>query len=284
MFRYAWNMVFLVVVVAPAAFLWGSAGDIFTFIAPDSTITYDLETGEGSGTIGMLLAEDPDNPGFPNNVSGWSMGLIHDPSLLSIISVERGAYIRTLNDGDGPDFFEIGIFPNGFGIGSVYCFTGCTVCTYEEEKEIAAVTYATVPEILAGDEDGEATLLEWTEELGEPPYRLLVFAGMDIPAAVRDGVVDLVPIAFRRGDCNSDGLFDIGDPIFALNYLFGEGPPTSCDDACDTNDDGLFNIGDPIYGLGALFSGGPPPSAPFPDCGPDPSGDDLRCLVFATCP
>ena len=212
MSRYVWIRMLLVTVAAPVAALWGSAGDLFTFIAPDSTITYDLETGEGSGIIGMLLGEDPDNPGPPINVQGWSMGMMHDPGLLSISSIEMGAYIRTLNDGNGPDFYEVGMFPNGYGIGSVYCFTGCTVCTYEEEKEIAAVTYATVAENLAGDEDGETTLLEWTEELGDPPYRIVVVVdGFSFPGGVRDGVVDLLPIAFTRGDCNSDGLFDIGD-------------------------------------------------------------------------
>ena len=57
----------------------------------------------------------------------------------------------------------------------------------------------------------------------------------------------------------------------------------SCDDACDANDDGLNNIADAIYVLSNLFSMGPNPPSPFPDCGPDPTGDGIRCTAFAPC-
>jgi hypothetical protein len=46
-------------------------------------------------------------------------------------------------------------------------------------------------------------------------------------------------------------------------------------DACDTNDDGRFDIADAVYILSYVFDGGPPPPPPFPDCGIDPTPDDL---------
>ncbi len=72
----------------------------------------------------------------------------------------------------------------------------------------------------------------------------------------------------RRGDCNSDGLFDIADVIYGLSKLFGEPSlPASCEANCDANDDNLLNIADPITMLSFLFSGGAALPAPFPDCG-----------------
>jgi hypothetical protein len=91
------------------------------------------------------------------------------------------------------------------------------------------------------------------------------------------------PEEFIRGDGNVDGLINIGDAIFGLNYLFG-GTPSICLDAQDTNDDGSIDIGDPISTLGFLFSGGESPSAPFPGCGEDPTSDTLNCSGPASCP
>ena len=77
---------------------------------------------------------------------------------------------------------------------------------------------------------------------------------------------------------------DIGDAIFALNYLFG-GLESFCGDALDTNDDGNIDIGDPVALLGVLFSGAAPPSTPFPECGQDPTADTLDCEFGPTrCP
>jgi hypothetical protein len=89
---------------------------------------------------------------------------------------------------------------------------------------------------------------------------------------------------FVRGDCNADGFFDIGDPIFTLNFLFSDGDFPTCDDACDANDDGGVDISDSIYVLAAQFSGGPSPLPPFSDCGVDPTDDTLDCGAFSFCP
>ncbi len=90
---------------------------------------------------------------------------------------------------------------------------------------------------------------------------------------------------FVRGDANSDDNYDISDAVFSLAALFTPGaPPPSCNDAADSNDDGGFDISDAVYTLGALFTpGSPQPTAPFPDCGVDPSMDSLAC-TSSPCP
>ena len=81
--------------------------------------------------------------------------------------------------------------------------------------------------------------------------------------------------AFIRGDSNSDGRYDIADPIAAINFLFNNGATPVCLDSVDLNDDGKINIADAIYGLNALFRGGSDPRPPYPDPGLDPTVDDL---------
>ncbi|MEC9477500.1 MAG: hypothetical protein VX764_10720 [Planctomycetota bacterium] len=92
------------------------------------------------------------------------------------------------------------------------------------------------------------------------------------------------PILFIRGDANTDGVVDIGDPIQVLLYLFSGGI-LQCDDSADINDDGVVDIADPIELLTQLFiiPSNPIP-APFPDCGTDPTPDQLDCLEYPNCP
>lgn len=91
------------------------------------------------------------------------------------------------------------------------------------------------------------------------------------------------PLMFVRGNANSDGVLDIADPVFILNFLFLGGPSPACTATADANDDGVLNIADPVYILNFLFLGGAPPPQPFPDCGPDPTIDELGCDSYPAC-
>jgi hypothetical protein len=81
---------------------------------------------------------------------------------------------------------------------------------------------------------------------------------------------------FQRGDINSDGVFDLADPIGVLDHLFGTGG-IACESAADSNDDGSLDLSDAIHALGSLFGFGPEPLAPFPDCGAELTPDTLSC-------
>lgn len=82
---------------------------------------------------------------------------------------------------------------------------------------------------------------------------------------------------FIRGDANANGSVDIADAVYNLDFLFNAGASV-CRDAQDSNDDGQVNLADPVFSLAYQFSGGPTPSAPFPACGADPTGDALDCV------
>ncbi len=108
------------------------------------------------------------------------------------------------------------------------------------------------------------------------------------PAMVE--VAALVPSAappinetFVRGDVNSDGSLDIGDPLAALGFLFHGVPAPSCVDSVDVDDSGTVDLADPIALLDHLFSGGPGPAWPFPNCGPDPTPIDPNHCAESAC-
>ena len=257
-----------------------ASGEIFHFIGPDDSITYDPATGVGSGVLSFFIQEDTQSPGFPNNVAGWSMGNECDPNLVTVILVEQGEYLETEIE---PAFFAPAVLPNGFTVGCVYDFFGQQVCTYEEAKEVLLVTYDTVEATLAGDLDGETTNLVWVDTLGTPQVEttLVLSTGASVPPLFNDGIVELVPeVAWRRSDCNGDGAFNIADGIFLLNFLFQDGPPSTCNSACDVNGDSFMDSSDAIYSFNYQLLGGPPPPAPFPDCG---TGVDDDCDSYAGC-
>lgn len=109
-------------------------------------------------------------------------------------------------------------------------------------------------------------------DLGTQPTFTLTIIDNDAPPA----------ITFVRGDTNADGTIDITDPIYALGYLFSNGPAT-CLNALDANDDNGVDISDAINLLGYLFGGGAAPPAPV-ICGPDPTPGAIECAGFAACP
>lgn len=75
---------------------------------------------------------------------------------------------------------------------------------------------------------------------------------------IRAGFVHAAHV--KRGNPNADGLIDLGDAIYILNYLFKSGPNPCPVEAGDVNCDGLVDLGDAIFLLNYLFKGGPAPT------------------------
>ena len=88
---------------------------------------------------------------------------------------------------------------------------------------------------------------------------------------------------FRRGDANVDSTVDTSDAVRILLVLFSQEIRPDCLDALDANDDGSVDVSDPVYVLLFLFDGGARPGPPYPDCGDDPSLDDLDCATYSEC-
>mgnify|MGYP001364745287 CR=1 FL=1 len=63
-----------------------------------------------------------------------------------------------------------------------------------------------------------------------------------------------------------------------------QGYDALCLDACDSNDDGIINLADSVYLLNFLFSFGNPTPDPGPySSGEDPTEDSLDCALPAAC-
>jgi hypothetical protein len=74
-----------------------------------------------------------------------------------------------------------------------------------------------------------------------------------------DTLLVITESAFIRGDATRDGVIDISDVVYLLNYLFVGGPAPVPLAAGDANSDGIVDASDIVYLLNYLFVGGPPP-------------------------
>jgi hypothetical protein len=74
--------------------------------------------------------------------------------------------------------------------------------------------------------------------------------------------IDIFNTFFIVADANRDGLINIGDAVFIINYAFRDGPPPVPYEAADANCDGLVNIGDAVNILNYIFREGPRPDCP----------------------
>jgi hypothetical protein len=71
---------------------------------------------------------------------------------------------------------------------------------------------------------------------------------------------DLVKIElFIRGDATGDGIINVGDVVFLVNYLYRGDIPPFPEDAGDANCDGVVNVGDVVYLVNYLYRDGDPP-------------------------
>jgi len=98
---------------------------------------------------------------------------------------------------------------------------------------------------------------------------------------VRESYLVIGNSKFIRGDVNGDSTVNVSDVIYLLNMLFPT-PNFFCMDAADCNDDGALNVIDATFLLEHLF---PIPSLPppYPECGYDPTDDNLNCCEYESC-
>lgn len=115
---------------------------------------------------------------------------------------------------------------------------------------------------------------------GEADNTFLTWEDEEIYPVIVDGVLQVVEAPlFIRGDADNNLLVEMPDAVYILRYKFVPGsPPPDCMDAADADDNGALEMPDAIYILRYKFvPGSPPPPEPFPECGIDPTGDELGC-------
>ncbi|MFH1336751.1 MAG: dockerin type I domain-containing protein, partial [Candidatus Zixiibacteriota bacterium] len=63
-----------------------------------------------------------------------------------------------------------------------------------------------------------------------------------------------------RGDANRNGVIDVSDIVYLINFIFREGPPPNPLTLGDAGCNGYITIGDIVFLINYLFKSGPAPS------------------------
>jgi hypothetical protein len=71
--------------------------------------------------------------------------------------------------------------------------------------------------------------------------------------------ISVVIEPFLRGDVNVDGIVDVGDCVYLINYIFKYGPEPSPLESGESNCDDIIDVGDIVYLINYIFKYGPPP-------------------------
>jgi len=91
------------------------------------------------------------------------------------------------------------------------------------------------------------------------PYYWMIIAWDNHGATTGGQVWDFTTQALC-GDTNNDGVINVGDVVYLINYLYKGGPepqPILCSGDC--NRDGVVNVGDVVYLINYLYKSGPAP-------------------------
>lgn len=244
---------------------------------PDYSLILTDDTVVGGTNAECTVFIDNENG---ESLSGFSFSICQDPTLVNAVDAAFGEDLQAMNDGDGPDFFGIGFFPEGIGCGTVFGLLGGVYLLPDSLNECVLMTYETFPTPPTTSE------LQFCDTVGSPPsaITLVLQSGGSVDDPILDhGLVTFIDgPSIVRGDVNGNGTINIADPIIMLAYMF-QGGPGVCVAAMDVDGDNTVVIADALYLLFYINGLGPMPVAPFPSCGViDPA--PLPCDDFPACP
>lgn len=127
-----------------------------------------------------------------------------------------------------------------------------------------------------------AELFPWTESYSDAGYRSDFVHTYEVRAlngAYRESQgCPVETFSTLVADGNGDGVTDVADVIYLIQYLFAGGPAPLGD--ADGNGDGAVNVADVFYLINYLFGGGPPP-VPLE---PGAAGADVLAIGHAEAP
>jgi hypothetical protein len=266
-------------------------------LEPAQQTIYGHQGQTVSADLSVVLTTGGDHQG--QGAQGWSLSISSEDCEIVSATTDGTA-------GEGADFAETQLTrevredpegnpdagcPDGeHGVVSAVVLKFGKPPVYLQRMGTATVLAMDVQSTKTVEVEGPVTgAIEWIdlcEGLGEGVDNVVTVEGNTTSLCCMQGAMFTfvaVERLFIRGNPNNDAKVDICDPIWIINELFLDGPPTLCQEAADANDDGTIDTSDAVYLIEYQFLGKSAPPAPFPECGRDPAADGLPCESFPMC-
>ncbi|MEC9476955.1 MAG: hypothetical protein VX764_07965 [Planctomycetota bacterium] len=123
-------------------------------------------SGPATSAVGASLDQSANFDDNAEPVAGWSYGVCHDTTLMTITGVVDGSTTETVNNGGEPDFNQVNLIVEGYTVGLVICFTGCATLAPGTGYELNVASYT-------ADAEGVATTA-FCNSLGVPAVETVV--------------------------------------------------------------------------------------------------------------
>ena len=222
---------------------------------------------------------------FPNGDTAWVRRYegpdpSYDASIAIAVDDSGNTFVAGAISGDGYDFATIKYYPNG-DTAWVRKYDGPATGGFDFALAISVDNYGNsyVSGYISGETGrdnitikyypngdtawvrtckGTGGGFEWATDLALDGFgNVYVTSG-----ATSDDYVTIKYFQALRGDANGDGVIDISDVVYLINYLFIHGPAPVPLAAGDATCGGEVDVADVVYLINYLFVSGPPPCEP----------------------
>jgi len=200
--------------------LWGHG--VSDYISPvmDEIDYITLEEFQPFGDPSLLIAGDSQKPAKPATPEGEIEGKVGEEYTYTSSTTDPDGDSLYYLFGWGDETYSEWVGPHASGNTAEANHTWTDSSSYEIK-------------VIAKDENG--VFSQWSDPL----------------------TVDIC--VFFYGDANGDGVIDLGDVLYLINYLYKGGTAPDPLEAGDCNCDGVVDLGDVLYLISYLYKGGPAP-------------------------
>ena len=122
-----------------------------------------------------------------SDVAGWSYGVCHDISILTLTDVVDGSTTEIVKNGSAPDFNQVNVLTEGYTVGLVICFTGCATLGGGVGYELNVASYSC-------DNEGISTT-SFCNTLGAPAVEtVIVVNGSSVVPDQQSGTIEVLGV------------------------------------------------------------------------------------------
>jgi len=247
-------------------------------------ISWTIEESEGwlmvdplSGSGNGMVTVSVDISGLPEGTYSGMISVIDPGAVNSPVEIPVTLNIRDLVYGDAVITPATQHFIRAYAIppkndtiyignfGTTYTTSNIDLATVTVNDDIPLISSSLIPsypgfngEVLQIVIAARPFILGY-DYPAEPTTHWFVVSGQFMSQIAFEAAGEVTLYSYTVGDANGDGVIDVGDPVFLIDYIFRDGAAPNPLNIGDANGDGRVDIGDIRYLIRYIFQDGQAP-------------------------